>query len=131
MWYKIIDLVDWFGEMNERAKVIRNFNKAAKYAFVSGQALTLLKAKITNGDSRYKHSFSKWMGGGFRVKVLSGRPLKRNELIEFAHIVLDNEELVRNLVTLGWDTLEVHDNEGFKGVKYPLKEHMNIGGYLN
>lgn len=131
MWYKFIDIAEWFGELGERYNVMREFNKAAKFAFISGQALTLLNAKTTIGDSNYRHAFSKWMSGGFRIKALSGRSLPKSELIEIGKIVLDNETLVRKLIALGWDTLEVHDDKGFQGVKFPLKEHANIGGFLN
>ena len=130
MWYKIIVILDWFGEMNERYNLIRDFNRAAKTSFIAGKAPTLLETKITKGDSSYKHAFSKFLGGGFRIKALSGRPLSRLEMVEIGRVVLDNEELVRKLIALGWDTLEVHDNGGYNGLKWPLKDHANIGGYL-
>ena len=88
--------------------VLPDFNRAAKYSFIQGVAPALLEVKITRGESAYKHAFSKWMGGGFRIKALSGRPLEKSELIEIGRVVLDNEELTRKLITLGWDTLEVH-----------------------
>ena len=131
MWHKIIDVYDWFGELAKRIKVVRDFNYAAKVSFINGQAPTLLQVKTTKGDSNYRHAFSKWMAGGFRVKALSGRPLPKSDLVEIARVVLDNEELVRKLVALGWDTLEVHDNKGYQGVKFPLKEYVQIGGFLN
>ena len=131
MWYKIIEIIDWFGEMTERYKLIRDFNKAGKNAFIAGIAPTLLEAKITNGDSNYRHQFSKFLGGGYRIKALSGRPLNREEMIEIGKIILENKELVRKLIALGWDTLEVHDNSGFNGCKWPLKDYANIVGYLN
>ena len=131
MWYKIIEIIDWFGEMTERYKLIRNFNKAGKNAFIAGIAPTLLEAKITSGDSNYRHQFSKFLGGGFRIKALSGHPLKREEMIEIGKVILDNKGLVRKLVALGWDTLKVHDNSGYNGCKWPLKDFANIDGYLN
>lgn len=131
MWYKIIQIVDWFGEMSERHKLIRDFNRAAKLAFIRGHAPTLLFAKITLGDGAYKHEFSKIFGSGFRIKALSGIPLERSELVELGRVVLDNEELVRKLVVLGWDTLEVHSNIGYNGAKWPLKEYARIGKLLN
>jgi hypothetical protein len=94
-------VAEWFGEMAERYKLIRDFNKAAKYSFVSGNAPTLLEVKITKGDSNFKHAFSKWMGGGFRIKALAGRPMSNIELREIGGVVLDNEELVRKLISLG------------------------------
>ncbi len=131
MWYKIIQIADWFGEMKERYRLVRDFNRAAKNSFIIGDAPTLLETKITRGESAYRHAFSKFMGGGFRIKALSGRPLLRNELIEIERVVLDNEELVRKLISLGWDTLEVHANQGFNGTKWALKDYASIGGELN
>ena len=52
-------------------------------------------------------------------------------MTEIGRVVLDNQELTRKLVTLGWDTLEVHANEGTNGLRWSLKEYARIGGYLN
>ena len=131
MWYKLIQIRDWFGDMAERYKLVRDFNQASKMAFISGVAPTLLEAKITMGDSSYKHAFSKFMGGGLRIKAITGRAFTRNELVELSNIILDNEELVRRLIVLGWDTLEVHDSKGVYGLKWPLSKFAHIGGYLN
>jgi hypothetical protein len=131
MWHKIIEIADWFGELTERYRLLRDFNSAAKKSFISGIAPTLLEAKITKGESKYRHAFSKFLAGGFRIKALSGRPLTKNEMIEVGKVVLDNDELVRKLISLGWDTLEVHDDKGFNGVKWALKDYANIGGILN
>lgn len=131
MWYKIMEIKEWFGEMSERYRLLKDFNRAAKNSFIAGNAPTLLEAKITKGDSANRHAFSKWMSAGFRIKALSGRPLQKSELIEIGRVVLDNEELTRKLIALGWDTLEVHANEGYNGAKWALKNHANIGGLLN
>ena len=127
MWNRIMVVAEWFGE---RYKLVRDFNRAAKYSFVSGNAPTLLEVKITKGDSSYKHAFSKWMGGGFRIKALAGRPMNKIELREIGGVVLDNEELVRKLISLGWDTLEIHSNEGAFGLKWALKDYARLGGFL-
>ena len=126
-----MEVKEWFGEMSERYLLVKDFNKAAKSSFIVGVAPTLLEAKITKGDADYKHAFSKWRGGGFRIKTLSGRILEKRELIEIGKVVLDNENLTRKLISLGWDTLEVHSNEGYNGVKWALKDHANIGGFIN
>jgi hypothetical protein len=131
MWYRLIGIIDWFGELSQRMRVLRDFNASAKEAFIAGAAPTLLQAKVTSGDARYRHDFSKWLGGGFRIKALSGEPMSKPELVEIARVVLDNEPLVRKLISLGWDTLEVHAHGGILGVKFPLKQYANIGGYLN
>ncbi|MEY8870279.1 hypothetical protein AB9K24_12290 [Meridianimaribacter flavus] len=131
MWHKFVQITDWFGEVYERYRLIKDFNRSAKIAFVGGVAPTLLEAKITKGESNYRHAFSKWMAGGFRIKALSGKPLEKSELIEIARVILDNEELIRKLISLGWDTLEVHSKGGFIGLKWPLQKYANIGGHLN
>jgi len=131
MWYKLIQIWDWFGEMSERYKLVKDFNKASKTAFISGVAPTLLEAKITMGDSSYRHNFSKFMGGGLRIKAITGRAFTRSELSELGSIILDNEEFVRQLISLGWDTLEVHDSKGCNGLKWALSKYANIGGFNN
>jgi hypothetical protein len=131
MWYKIIQILDWFGEMNDRYKLIRDFNSAAKESFISGQSKSLLEAKITRGDGDCKHAFSKFISSGFRIKVMGGNVMYKSELIEVGKIILDNDILVRKLISLGWDTLEVEDNKGNTGCKWCLSEYANIGGLLN
>lgn len=126
-WYRI---VEWFGEMNERRKLVKEFNKSAKDSFVAGVSPTLLQAKVTKGTNEYRHAFSKFMASGFRIKALSGRVLERSEMIEIGKIVIDSEVLVRKLISLGWDTLEVHGLNGYHGLKWSLKDYANIGGYL-
>ena len=88
MWYKIMEIKEWFGEMSERYRLLKDFNRAAKNSFIAGNAPTLLEAKITKGDSANRHAFSKWMSAGFRIKALSGRPLQKSELIEIGRVVL-------------------------------------------
>ena len=127
MWYRI---AEWFSDVRERHNLLRDFNRSAKNAFINSQAPTLLEARITIGSFEYRHAFSKFMGGGFRIKALSGVALQKSELIEIGKVVLDDETLVRKLVSLGWDTLEVHDVKGFNGCKWPLKNYAKIGGYL-
>jgi hypothetical protein len=131
MWHKIIEIYEWFGEMSERHNLVKDFNRAGKKAFISGYAPTLLEVKIVSGYSSYKHQFSKFMGGGFRIKALSGRPLDKSEMIEIGKVILDNTELVRKLVALGWDTLEVHDDSGYNGCRWQLIEYAQIGGILD
>jgi len=122
---------DWFNDFKERYSVIREFNRSARNAFIIGYAETLLEAKITIGSSNYRHAFSKWMAGGFRIKALSGRALNKQELLTIGDIVLRNDELVRKLVALGFDTLEIHDDTGVIGLKWELIRYTKIGGNVN
>jgi len=130
MWYKILQIVEWFGDRWDRYQVVKDFNKSAEHSFISQKAPTLLKANIVKGDSAYKHSFSNFFGSGFKIKALSGKPLSRSELIEIGKIILDNTELVRKLIALGFDTFYVHDNAGINGCKWALEEYGKLGGYI-
>ena len=127
-WHRIID---WFRDVSERYKLVRDFNQTAKNAFISGQIPTLLEASISKGVSNYKHEFSKLMFSGFRIKATAGRPLAKDELIEIGRVVLDNPELSRRLFVLGWDTLEVQDINAARGVKWALKDFVKMGLMLN
>ena len=102
-----------------------------KRAYVHGFTLTLIEARISVGESRFRHEFSKFLAGGFRIKALTGRPLLREEQMQIGLAILSNDDLVRELVTLGWDTLEVHDSVGKQGLKWELKKYTNIGGVLS
>ncbi len=130
MWSLVSSIQDWFNDFSERRRLVRNFNLAARDAFISSMAPTLLECSISVGESAYRHAFSKFMAGGFRIKALSGRPLSRNEMISISEVVLSNQELVRKLISLGWDTLEVHDNAGYNGIKYKLYDFSGIGGMI-
>ena len=102
MWSVFSSIQDWFNDFSERRRLVRNFNLAARDAFISNMAPTLLECSISVGESAYRHAFSKFMAGGFRIKALSGRPLSRNEMISISEVVLSNQELVRKLISLGW-----------------------------
>ena len=43
------NILDWFRDRSERAKLVRSFNESARSAFVDGIAPTLLKASISKG----------------------------------------------------------------------------------
>jgi hypothetical protein len=120
------NILDWFEDRSERSNLVRSFNSSAKSAFIRGIAPTLLKAKISKGNREYKHQFSNWMNTGFRIQAFAGRQLSKNELIKIANVVMSDEDLVRRLIVLGWDTLEVHTDEGNYGVRFQLKDHLSL-----
>lgn len=120
---------DWFLDRSERNKLIRSFNSSARNAFVAGIAPTLLKAKISKGESAYKHQFSAWLNTGFRIQAFAGRQLSKDELIFIGKVILDDDVLVRRFIVLGWDTLEIHGDEGTYGCKWQLKDYIALANY--
>ncbi|MFM7014771.1 hypothetical protein [Flavobacterium sp.] len=131
MWEQIKQVfTSWFENRKDREHLIRDFNKSSRAAYIAGIVPTLFEAKISVGDSRYTHAFSKWAAGGFRIKALTGRNLNRSEMEEMGKVVLVNSALVRNLVSLGFDTLELHSDVGNIGLKWELKKYIDVVGYL-
>lgn len=135
-WNRIIN---WFRDAYERDKLVRNFNNAASKAFNCGEIPTLLQASITKGEPAWKHGFSKMIYSGFRIKTDAGRALTKEEILEIGKVVLNNQNLARQLYVLGWDTLEVVDMSTSKGCKWALKDFVKLGlmidfgnnGFLN
>ncbi len=127
-------IVRWFKNRTDRVKLVDSFNASAKEAYVSGNVPAMLMANVTKGDSNYKHMFSKLLGSGFRIKVFTGRQLERAELISIGNVILANATLVRRLIVLGWDTLEVCGSTGKYGCKWRLIdyiEEINLIGNFN
>lgn len=120
------NILDWFQDRSERSKLVRSFNESARNSFVSGIAPTLLKAKISKGNTSYKHQFSNWLNSGFRIQAFTGRTLSKDEITYIGQVILNDEILVRKLIVLGWDTLEIHGDEGTYGCMWQLKDHIPL-----
>ena len=123
LWYRI---VEWFKDRSNRKKLVANFNDSAKNSFIIGVAPVLLNATTSRGDSNYKHAFSDWLNSGFRIKAMSGRNLTKDEMKAIGATILADSVLVRQMVVLGFDTLEVHDDTGCYGLKWQLKGFITL-----
>jgi hypothetical protein len=119
-------LVDWFTDRSERSMIVRGFNESAKRAFISGRAPTLLKASMSRGEKAYKHQFSHWSKSGFRIQAFSGRILTKSELKLIGEVILNDDTLIRRLIVLGWDTLEIHGDKGNYGLRWQLRDHVAL-----
>lgn len=122
-WNRIID---WFRDRSERSQLIRSFNDSAKNAFIIGEAPTLLKAKISKGERTFRHQFSNWINSGFRIQAFSGRQLTKDEIKQIGEVILNDNVLVRRLIVLGWDTLEIHGDQGIYGLRWQLKDYIAL-----
>lgn len=122
-------IVDWFQDRSERNRLVRSFNDSAKHAFVAGLAPTLLKASISRGERSFRHQFSNWLNSGFRIQAFTGRALSKNELIVIGNTIISDPVLIRKLVVLGFDTLEVCDYIEMYGCRWQLKDYLQISNY--
>jgi hypothetical protein len=120
------NIIDWFRDRSERAKLVRSFNESAKNSFVNGIAPTLLKASISKGESSYKHQFSNWLNSGYRIQAFTGRILSKDELMYVGKVILDDSILIRRLIVLGFDTLEIHGDAGIYGCRWQLKDYIPL-----
>lgn len=124
MWWDRI--INWFSSTSERTRCINDFNNAAKQAFINNIAPVYMKAERSRGNSAYKHAMSDWLYSGFRIRTLSGRPLTLNEVASCGMAIVSNQELMRRLATLGFDTLEIYDPHGTKVRDWRITEIMQI-----
>jgi hypothetical protein len=124
MWSNILS---WFKERSERNDFINQFNQSAKMAFISGHTDTFLKASISIGNSNYRHAFSKFLGGGFRIKAEAGGLITMDDVMAIGQIILNDPAIVRVMISLGWDTLEVYPSGSSKGIQWKLFSQHLIG----
>ena len=116
----------WFSDLTERSRLIDSFNRAAKNAYVSGTVPTFLKASISRGDSAYRHQHSHWLNSGFRVAIFNGSALTKDQLMTIGATLMSDQSLIRQMVVLGFDTLEVFGEHDVYGLKWPLKDLIII-----
>lgn len=119
-------IVEWFKDRSERSHLIRSFNDSAKNAFIIGEAPTLLKASVSKGERKYRHQFSSWLNTGFRIQAFSGRQLPKDQIKQIGEVILNDNVLIRRLIVLGWDTLEIHGDKGVYGLRWQLKDYIAI-----
>lgn len=123
IWYKILQ---FFQDGRERSALILGFNQSSREAFISGVMPVMLEASVSRGEPMYRHQYSRWMRSGFRIKAFSGAQLTRQDIITLGKVILDDHILVRRLVVLGFDTLEVHCDVGQYGCKWQLKDFIAL-----
>lgn len=110
MWWN--KLIAWFSELSEKQRCVKEFNKAAKDAFIYGNVPVYMKAEISRGNRAYRHSMSSFLFSGFRIHTVSGRFLTYDEIEAVGATISTNTTLMRRLVTIGFDTLEIYSPEG-------------------
>lgn len=125
MWWNKIR--EWFSNLQERRKSISDFNNAAREAFIKNTVPVYMKAEISMGNRNYRHGMSHLLFSGFRIKTMSGRFLTNKEVEFVGMVIVSNQELMRKLVTLGFDTLEIFNPNGGKVKDWRLTAIMQIG----
>ena len=113
-------ITSWFQDVSDRKVLVREFNNAAKAAYINGSVPYQLKCGLSRGNKAYKHSTSAWLQSGIRIVVMTSDLLSDEELNRIGLSVLVDSKIVRMLITLGWDTLEVVCDKGEVGIQWKL-----------
>ena len=124
MWWN--KLITWFSELSEKQRCVHEFNRAAKEAFIYGNVPVYMKAEISRGNRAYKHTMSSFLFSGFRIYTVSGRFFTDFEIEAIGATISSNAALMRKLVTLGFDTLEIYSPNGYKVKDWKLMGIMQI-----
>ena len=105
MWWNRI--IEWFTNNKERNKFLNDFNKSAKQAFIMDVVPIFLKAESSFGNNAFKHQFSSFLYHGLKIRTMTGAFLADSDFINIGNMLASNPALTRQLVTLGYDTLEI------------------------
>ena len=125
MGNKWSNMTSWFQDGLDRKKLVKEFNNSAKASFVNGNVPALLKCSISKGYKPYKHTYSAFFFTGIRVVAYTNSSLPEHDLNMLGHTILADKRIVRLLVSLGWDTLEVHSDKGETGLRWKLIDFVN------
>lgn len=103
-------LADFYSDFLERRRVIKRFNEASKEAYYSGRTDRMAKAYTTIGNSVFRHSMSR-MRSGFCIELLGIDTVTKSEASQVAQVLLENGPFMRQLMAIGYDTLEIETGQ--------------------
>lgn len=127
----IIDILkDLVTSYIERSDVINEFNKFSKQAFLSRQSTRFIVAKTTRGDSNFKHSMSHTFFSGFRLTIKNDEGLTNSEVENISKVILTNKTLLRQLMALGFDTLEIYGTNCGIYKQWDISKYSDLKGYF-
>ncbi len=117
-------IVKWFRNVSERHSLLNEWNNNAQEAYISGAVPLLLDASISMGNGGFKHEMSSFLRTGFRIR--SKQSLTKEDMLGIGRVILLNRGLVRQLIILGFDTLEIYDEVTRKGAQWALKDFRDL-----
>jgi hypothetical protein len=127
-FFKIL-LDSLIGNSLERMKIVNSMNQAFKETYYSGGLERFCKVSVVTGNDTYKHEMSSFWKSGFKITIENDSNLKDGEIREISQYILSNTPFVRQLMSLGFDTLIVAGKNTKKGVQYSLKNYGHLTGF--
>ena len=106
---------NWWYDTKDRHEWIRSFNMDFKRAYLNASFPILIKVTITKGHPDYQSQFSRRFlfvsRSGIKLDAMgvSNYFMNRNVATVLAIVILSNDRMCRDLLSLGFDTLWVGD----------------------
>ena len=114
----------------DRMRIINQMNKAFEESFYTGELNRMCKVSITIGNQPFAHEMSCLsFRSGFKIGIENDEALRDSEIEELAGYVTDNVSFVRQLMSLGFDTLIIKGKINGKSKMYALKRYANLSQY--
>lgn len=114
----------------ERMKIISTMNQAFKEYYYSNELSRLCKVSITTGNETYRHEMSAvFFRSGFKISIENDSNLKDSEILDISKYILSNKPFVKQLMSLGFDTLVIMGKTTKRAMQYSLKEYTKLTEY--
>lgn len=114
----------------DRMRIIGQMNKAFEESFYTGELDRMCKVSIAMGYQPFAHEMSCLsFRSGFKISIENDSSLKESELEELASYVTGNVAFVRQLMSLGFDTLIIKGEINGMNKMYALKRFANLSQY--
>ena len=105
----------------EKMKIISTMNQSFKEYYYSGEL---------NRNDSYRHEMSAiFFRSGFKISIENDSDLRDSEIRDISQYILSNKAFVRQLMSLGFDTLIIMGKTTKKALQYSLKEYAQLRGF--
>lgn len=126
---RIVDVVSQ-GNL-QRVTILSQFNLVFKEAYFQGDLERLCRVTTSPGIPSFRHELSTfYLRSGFKITIENDDYLSENDFIEISKYVIESKAFVRQLMSLGYDTLIIIGKNHNQGLQLPLKEIANLQGYM-
>lgn len=115
----------------ERVKIINEMNKGFKELFYSGAINRLCNVSISAGDPDFTHEMSSMsFRSGFKIGIENDMDLQMSEVMDLSKYILANTAFIRQLMSMGFDTLIIQGLNNRRGRKFSLKAYAKLNNYF-
>ena len=115
----------------ERVRILNAMNNGFRDTFYSGGLNRLCKVSISSGDPDFTHEMSSMtFRSGFKIGIENDSNLDMSEVMEISKYVLANTAFIRQLMSLGFDTLIIQGLNCVRGRKFSLKAYAKLDNYF-